>query len=1008
MPRGAEMQYIFAQVPPENAPQQQGGKGEAPQEQPSTPPPQPEQPAGYYGPATGKGPNMLKTVILGRTALIAIIVAIVVIVAAASYVETTMHHVTTTTITTTVQSISQNKINSCGLISSPGNYTFSGDVSPGITSGTCINVSASNVNINCMGHRLVGNGPYSGIGPFSYGILVSGNNTRLENCLISNFSYGVYASPSSGLTLQSDNASYNYMSDVYLDNVQNGDLHNNTLLFSTSAQGALAVANGSHNNRIYNNTINNEYNNGIVVNSTGNTFFNNYISGSPSGFYCSAYGGLLKSNNAYGNKCFNNTACSFAQCSGFNTPPDLSQIVLSNSVNGCGSINSPGPYTLQGSINMARYLNVSNPASSAFGVSCLYIKANRVSLNCAGHRILNATTAIYASGVSNVSISNCTVNTNAYGLVLDNVNNSKIYNVSVNGGITGIQLSNSSVDFLTNVSARNSNYGIYMSGASTDTLSRFTFNNNTYGIYATRSAGNIFNGGTALGNNNIDVYATPDSTGPSYNFMTTTTCGITNTQWAPCKTRVSTNLEFTPISSCGSISKSGNYLLTGPLLTLAQRCISIRADNVKLNCQGYHIGSSLATSFGYAISVNSSTNVSIDNCDLANFAYGITAYNSTELNVSNIYDQKSGYGISLRDVNYSSILNSMVYNTSYYGISLVRSYNNTVQANNVSYDYGPGAAVSLSNSTHNIIRDNLGYSSYYGMSLQGTSQNNTIVNNNMYGSDYYDYICSNGNNPINAEHGGINIGGSKLGCKWLAVIPRGYTGLNCVASFSSNYFSFSTDQYYTAGSTCFTVYGNSTTLDCNGHTVIATNGGTLMVLSTNRSKGISVIQNCVLRGFTRILSAYKTQVSLINDTIYSNRTSAQPGIPIVNISAGTNLDISYNNISTPYYALYIRNTSIGSINNNRVSGGVVAYALYNVSGIKVNYNTAGPSSGIGFIMNNSGDESFQGNNFTGVAVGLQCAGRSTPSYASTDLGGNSCSSQFQCGWISSSSATCHS
>lgn len=940
--------------------------------------------------------------------MIAIIIVIVVI-ASAAYL-TTMHHAATTTIpaTTTVQSISQSTISSCRSIGSPGNYTFSGGISTSMTSGACINVSASDVNINCMGYHLEGNGPYSGIGPFSYGILVSGNNTRLEGCLVSNFSYGIYAKPSSGLVLQDDNASYNYMSDVFLDNVKNGSIHNNTMLFSTSDQGSLSIANGSSNNRVYNNTINNEYNNGIVVNSTGNTFFSNYVSGSPSGFYCSAYGGLPKSNNAYGNRCFNNTGCGFAQCSGFNTPPDLSQIALSGNVNSCGSIGSPGAYTLQGSINMARYLNISNPASSAFGTSCIYVRTSRVSLNCAGHGILNATTAIFASGVSNVSISNCTVNTNAYGIIFENVNNSKIYNISVNGGITGVQLSNSSVDFLTNVSARNANYGIYMQDASADTLGRFAFNNDTYGIYVAHSAGNIFNSGTALGNSNIDVYATPDSASSSYNFMAATTCGVTNADWATCKTHVSTNLEFTPIDSCGSISKSGNYLLTAPLLTTSQRCISINADNVKLNCQGYHIGSSLATSLGYAISVNGSRNVSIANCDLANFAYGIRADNSTKLNISNTYDQKSGYGISLMDVNYSTILNNTLYNTTYYGISLARSYNNTVQSNNVSYDYGPGAALRLSNSTHNIIKDNTGYSSYYGMSLEGTSQNNTVAQNNMYGSDYYDYICSIENNPVNAEHGGINTGASKLGCKWLAAIPNGYTGLNCVASFSSNYFSFSTDQYYTAASTCFTVYGNSTTLDCNGHTVIATNGGTLMALSTNRSKGISVIQNCVLRGFTKILSAYKTQISLVNDTIYSNRTSAQPGIPMVNISAGTNIDIADNNISTPYYAIYVKNTSIGSVSNNRVTGGVAAFEFYNVSGVKVNYDNAGPASGIGFIMNNSVDESFQGNNFTGIAVGLQCTGRSTPASASTDLGGNSCSSEFQCGWISSSSTTCHS
>ena len=999
MPRGADMQYIFSQVPSESGPDQQ------PPGAPAAPQPYtaPESPSPAQTPGTSRlhkfGPGQPK-----RMILIAIMAAVVIIAAAAIYAGLAVHHVTTTT--TTAPVVSKYSISSCGAISTPGNYTFSGNVHTGITSGTCINVSSSDVSLNCMGYSLSGSGPYSGVGPFTYGIMLSGNSAKLTDCKVSNFSYGVYAGQVSGLSVHNDNLSYNYMSDLYLSNAQNASVHNDIFMFSTSSEGALHVGRGSTNNRIYNNTVNNQFGNGIVINSTGNTFFDNYASGSPSGLYCSAYSGTPRGNNAYGNRCFNSTGCSFAQCSGFNKPPNLSQISLSKSVSSCGSINSPGAYTLQGPVNMAQYMNVSNPASSGFGVSCIYIKSNKVTLNCAGNPILNATTAIFVSGVSNITVSNCRLQESEYGIVLGSVNGSRVYNITANGGIAGVQLNGSNIDSLTNITADGNDYGIYLQNSTSDTINRFVTLNNSYGIYLLDSFGDIFSNGKALNNSVIDVYASTNSASSSDNFMSTTNCGTTNAQWANCKKYISTSLQYVPVDACGGISSSGNYILTTPLLTTSNACITIRSDNVRFSCQGNHIGSSIATSQGYAISVNGSRNVTIDGCDLANFMYAIVASNSTDVTVKNITDYHSGYGVALYGVNRSTVSSNLFQNDSYYGISLVGSFNNSIEYNNISYVFGPGAAIRLNGSRGNMLGGNIGYASYDGMSLEGASQNNTILNNTMYSSANYDYACSPQNYAIDAENGGVNTGASKLGCRWLAAIPEGYTGMNCIASFAPNYLSFSTDQVYRTGSTCFTVYGNSTTLDCNGHTVIATNGGTLMALNTNNSKSVSVIKDCVLKGFTKVISARKTQFSLINDTIYSNATSARPGVPIVNLTGDTNVQISYNNISTPYYALYISNTSIGTMNNNFINGGTVSYALYNVSGLNVRYNKAGAQSGIGLIMNNSVDESFQDNNFTGVALGIQCTGRSAVASASTDLGGNSCSSQFQCAWINQSRTTC--
>jgi parallel beta-helix repeat protein len=975
---------------------------------PITPQPETVAPAAPAAPPQSPGPQGSDTHLLEKKSrkltFIAIAIVVMLAVVAVAYIKVIYHAPqTTTSSTTTIATVTQASISGCRSISSPGNYTFTGNISTSIASGACISVNSSNVNIDCKGYSLRGSGPYSGVPPFSYGMMITGNNVGLAYCSISNFSYGVYATPVAGLSIHDNNISSNYVSDLYLNNVQGAGVYKNTLLAASGSQGSLYLTNGSSNNRIYNNTVNNYVNYGVNVNSTGNLFYDNNVNGNPSGFYCSALGGLSKSNTAYGNRCLNNTGCSFVSCSGSNLLTNLSSITLTSSISGCGSITSPGVYTLTGRIDMAQFINISNPLASGRGAACIYIRSGSVVLNCAGMQIINATTAIIAAGKSNVTINNCPVSARYYGIVLNNVSDSKIYNTSVRGGIYGILLNSSSVNFLTNVIVAGSEYGLSIRNASTDTVNRFSLNNNTYGLYLSNSLGNIFSNGQAVNNSDIDVYATPNSANASYNFMSTTVCGLTNAAWASCKTHVSTSLQYTPVNSCGTLSRPGNYLLTGSISTLAQDCFTIAASNVKLGCAGNHIGSSTATSSGYAISIDNEVNVTVSNCILSNFAFGVVATNSMVINIANVVDHHSKTGVSFNRVSSSQVLYSAFDNTTGAGINVSGSSNDALLHNNISYEYGPGSGIIIRNSTHNNIENNSGYSNYDGVSLLGASQNNTVSNNNMFGSDYYDYACTPLNNPINAEYGGINYGGNRQGCNWLAVIPISYSGLSCIVSHASNYISLSTDQYYKDYSTCISVYSNSTTLDCHGHSIIATNNGTLMYL--HGSSG-SVIENCWLRGFSQVAQAQKGGVSLINDTIYSNSSVAQYGA-LVNVSGGSNIQLSDNNITAAYYAVSVANTKFGTISNNRVASGAVAYSLYNASGLRIYNNLAVGGSGIGLILNGSTANNFQNNKFNGTVIGMQCTGRSTSSSSDTDLGGNSCSSQYQCAWISSSSSTCH-
>ena len=1004
MERGAYLP-LYAQMPPGGMPPQPASVPPIAPEQPPSPAiPTPQGPAPGTGPLI-KPPYLEPKPKVERSKLILLLAVMSIMILFAVSVVYIKYFSkpgpTTTTSTTTIGLVNQQAITGCRVINAPGNYTFIGNVVTKTVSGTCIQIASSNVNINCHGYSLQGSGPYSGVPPFSYGIRIIENGVSLTDCQISNFSYGVFAGPASNLNIYNDNISANYMSDLYLSNVQSSTIRKNILLQTTSNQGALFITNGSINNNISNNTVHNTLNYGINVNASGNNFYNNLVTGAPSGFYCSVQNGLTKSNNAYGNTCKNNTACGFVTCSGTNLLDDLSNIQLQNNVNGCGSINSPGVYTLQSQINMNQFINTSNPLAQNGGIACIYIKSGSVTLNCKGFSITNATTAIVASGKANITINNCRLYSKYYGVNFENVSDSYVYNTYATGSMTGILLSHSGVDLLSNITLKGNEYGLTLANASSATVNKFVADNNTYGLFLTSSLGNIFSNGEALGNSNLDVYASIDSANASYNYMSKTVCNVTNAAWAPCQNHVVANLQYTPVTACQVISRPGSYLLNRTIYAATNNCMTITASNVKFACNGHRIGSATATTQGSAISISGASNVMIYNCTINNFAYGVVASNSSKVNVTSINDFNSGTGVSFTSVSFSRIASTLVNSTSSYGIFINGSHNDSVLNNRVNYAI-TGGGIGLYNTSYSKITNNSGANNYDGISLTGISQNNTVENNNMHISSNYDYYCSPQNGYLYSEHGNINNGASKLGCNWMAVIPPGYTGISCVASFTPNYVVFSTDQYYMGGLRCFTAFNNATTLNCQGHTIVAPDGGTL--LFANGSKG-SIIENCYIKGFTQVAASKNGGINLINDSIYSNSSSANEGA-VINISGSSNEHINYNNITAPY-GIRLASSVSGTVSHNRLNSTSIASLLYNTSAIAFNNNFVTKNSGDGIVLNSSTGDSFQYNNFYGVVAGLLCVGTSTGPLGGQDQGGNFCSSRYQCSWISASNSTCH-
>lgn len=943
------------------------------------------------------------------SARLAILIVILIALAGFGYIITSTSALkgisfgstSTTSVTTTIVQNTQTALSGCTGISESGKYYMPTQIKTGITSGACINVTASNVNINCDNNELIGSGPLDGIPPFTYGIEVSGHeNVSVTGCIVKNFSYGLYAISSQGLNISDNNLSVNYMANIYLGGVHNSTVRNNYMSKSSSEQGSLYLTGNTSGTQIYNNTIRYNQFYGVSVNASNNTFIDNIMNGTQYSLKCSTPNGFVISSRASSNLCYNDTGCGFLECRGINIPANLSQIGLGNSISTCGSIDSPGIYSLQSDLNMQQFVNTSNPLS--WLIPCISVRTKNVRLDCNGLGIFNATTAIQVQNESNITIENCRIsNSKDVGVFLANVSQSHLQNLSLLNDNFGVSLYNDSVNTFSNVSASQNMYGMYLSGSYANNFHGLNLTYNNYGVYMeTGSLFNSFINDVITNSSSVDVYTSPDTSNATVNIMQSTVCGTTDAIWAACKKFIYTLLPYNPVSSCGSISTPGNYLLTGSLFNAAPQCIKIASDNVRFNCSN-HIIAAPSIGVGSGMSVSNSVNVSIMGCNFDNFVSAINVSNSSYVNVYTTNVQGGDYGITLNRVNWSLVSGSTINSTSNVSILMRGSSNTTILDNNMSLGRSQNIGILMVNSTRDRILNNNGSGEYIGLELEGSSLNNTVLNNTMEGSTYADFVCLGGNSGLGAGNGNINYGEKKLGCYWLAALTRSGPTAGCIATNQADIITLSQDALYTFGTICLTISSNTSAINCMGHTVIATNGGTFAQFRNAQNTNI---ENCYLKGFTSPISAFNSSLTVLNNTILD---APGPGSAISVAFSRTKATVKSNNVSTEGIGINLSSDGYGYLQNNYVANASYAYVLSNMTEFSVTNNTASSSTANGILMVNSTEDQFQNNKFMSSGLGMVCETTSQSSVADINLGNNACSVQSNCGWMSGA-ASCPS
>ncbi len=788
-------------------------------------------------------------------------------------------------VTTVISQQSGTTINSCTAITSPGIYSFEGNITTTKQSGDCIEILSSNVRINGNNYHLRGNGPYVNVPPYTYGIFISKvANVTISNLNVSRFSYSIYLNNTSASTINGVKISNSTLSDLVLSDAFNNNIENNIIYGSQSRSGGINVQNGGNNNFISTTFINNAYY-GLSLNSSGNSFKQDIFIENPTDMICASNANLRNSNNFFSSSCQTNDYCNFAQCTN-NLIYDIENINLGKNINSCGSISSFGTYNLSSNLNLEDYVN-----ASFVSYPCININSPNVRLNCNGKTISNADYGILISNKYNTTLNDCNFENDTYGVFVNDSINTYLNNLNAKNGRVGIYIQNSTAGALSNSTEMNNNIGVYENSTTGFEFKNNTILNNVYGIYFDNGQSNVFNLLKTEGNSGADLYCPANSYNNSnIGSASNISCGTTDCQWlsSQCSTLLPPPLAQIPVFKCGTISISGSYELYDNV-TSQNTCFTIAAPNIIFDCNGKQI---IGNNQGYGIIDNGKYNVSMKSCNIQNYKYGIYADNANEINTQNTSITGVYYGATYSNISYGSIGNTKVISFVDSGINV--SDGSRLNVNGDTADqglYGSSGFV-FNKINESIISKNTGlHNPDYGLTFIN-STNNLVNNNTALNNGIFDYYCAGNSAGFYSNKIGIDNGISKSGCSWIVAINPS-SNLECLSFASPGIITFESDMVYSYGNTCYTISDKNSTnsdgsvIDCNGHTIYSTSGGTF----ANVNASDITIKNCYLDNFNTAIISNGKGLSIYNTTI----TNSKIGILTTNATYPHTVNVEITN-----------------------------------------------------------------------------------------------------------------
>ena len=846
-----------------------------------------------------------------------------------------------TTSTTVVQT--SFNVNSCMSISRPGTYYIASNITTSLINGPCIDVKAGDVKIVGGGHGIVGNGPFTLQSSSSYGILIqSQSGINISDLSISKFSYGIYINQSNNNRLSNVTIANSTISGIYLYKSSNNQLYGNKIK-STVSQSGINITMGI-NNTVSSSAVEYNLDTGITLgNTTNNKIANTTMIGNPIDLACYGVSTYSESNKFIDSSCFENSHCNFAYCSDQNNQSAVAGIGLTSVVNTCGSINHPGAYELSSNLDLSNYINVSLSQGSM--APCILVNASDVYLSCNGHSIVNAHYGIYADrGLFNVTINGCQLQNDTYGIYLGNMIKFGLSSIRSESNNYGIYLLASTDGNMTNITASRNSFGLYINQTTYATVSGFHVTNNTYGISIDNSTDVYLNGGLTLSNSGTDLYCSVSTYNSTLLSIHNSQCGSTDCTWAPsCPIRHLPTLAIYPITGCATISVPGEYALQGTLLDRkGNTCFNIDANYVDFTCKNNTIINENGD--GTAFELSGVNNVTVRNCKISRFTNGFVVHNTSKVAINSSILSHTNQGFNITNSTGTSITNDVVTGFINYGFSIANSNQSILYNDHSTSSLGNG--FQLYNAFRNTLRNNTANFSNYGFYINN-SRDNRLYNNAVFSSKSYDYYCTPNSGGPTSQYSGVDYGVTKARCLWMVEVPFASVQNPCSYINSPDTIVLTQDLLYTYGDTCFTLYSgvntsaDGTTINCAGHTIYATNGGSFVdALNTS-----ATVENCILVGFTNpIWFVAKKQVSgilVINNTILNTLNTS------IHINNAESARAEYNNITNSTYGIWTNLYNGSHIEHNLITDTNSAVLINNsISTYILNNTVNGTISGI--------------------------------------------------------------
>jgi len=378
---------------------------------------------------------------------------------------------------------------------------------------------------------------------------------------------------------------------------------------------------------------------------------------------------------------------------------------------------------------------------------------------------------------------------------------------------------------------------------------------------------------------------------------------------------------------CGNLSVAGTtYTLSEDVSIAGTSCFNVTAQNVALDCAGFSVmGSNASSTYGI---YSNQLNTTIRNCNISNFEVGIYLNNSA--NSSILSTNVSGDKVSAGAPTYSSsvmfsgggilIANSNIYSSSSIGLYASGAILNLIIANTTSNAsstaiYVGGTNILITNST-GIARAGSGY----GIRLSGTS-GGTVLNSQAIGANAYAMLMqSSANNNLIANTTFTSTG----------------SGIGLGTSGTANNNTFINISVSASGSGFYIDGGQNNSIDCAGRSMVGGNQSSSYGVYSNQTN--TTVKNCNISNFaTGIYFNGADNGTIDNVTAYTTKTGDTgvngEGI-YINNGANFNTIANSNFTSVNGRGIFIyqasnNNQIINSTGNSTSDIGITATISYN-------------------------------------------------------------------------------